>query len=256
MTLALLPALSVVMPPTENAPPLKEREAVGLRLRRARKEAGLDTSQAAERAGISVSTLGALERGAHSLTSVAAGSLARVPAAFGLTWTAFVELVRPTYGAYIPLLAQDEELLEARDGAVKLIDDGMVEVPVYGMAAAHTEGNMSATRPVGTTRIPKHLLRENRHAYLVLGDSMDDGGRRGIQDGDTVLCDQADLDLREGGVFIVKVPGNGILLKRVRTYDDGETYLESDNRKYRPLLPDEAEIIGRVVWVDPQGFVP
>lgn len=196
------------------------------------------------RAQLSPDYLSKLEYGTRSLASAAADVREAIRRGLGISREEWISAT----GLHIPL--------EAHDGVVKLADDGLIEVPVYGMASANPDGNMTATKPVGTARIPSTVIRENRHAYLVLGDSMDDGGRDGIRDGDTVMCDHSATDLREGKIYIVKVPGNGILLKRVRTYADGETYLESDNRNYRPLRPDEAQIIGRVVWVDPKGFAP
>lgn len=89
------------MPAPEAMPPYAERERVGLALRSARKAASLSTARAAELGGVSVSQLGAIERGDHSLTSVSAGNLRRLPAAFGLTWPQFVEIVAPVYGPYI-----------------------------------------------------------------------------------------------------------------------------------------------------------
>lgn len=59
----------VVMPLLlDGIPPLPERESVGLKLRAARKKAGIETVKAAELGGISVAQLGNIERGSHSLT--------------------------------------------------------------------------------------------------------------------------------------------------------------------------------------------
>lgn len=90
--------------PTEVAPPLEERSRVGLALRAARKEAGLTTAKAAELGGVSGTQLGAIERGEHSLTSMSAGNLGRLPAAFGLNWPQFVALIEPVYGSFMPFI--------------------------------------------------------------------------------------------------------------------------------------------------------
>lgn len=142
----------------------------------------------------------------------------------------------------------------AQDGAVALLDDGKVEVPVYGMAAANPDGNVSFARPIGVARIPRSYAdRENMHTYMVLGDSMDDGTADGIRDGDAVVCNHADTDLFIGKIYVVKLPGNGILLKRVKEDESGELFLASDNSKYRDKSPEDAQIIGRVVFHAPAG---
>lgn len=105
MTLSLFQPAAPPMPALEAMPPYEDRESVGLALRSARKAAGLTTARAAELGGVSVSQLGAIERGDHSLTSVSAGNLRRLPAAFGLSWGQFVELTAPVYGPYIPFLS-------------------------------------------------------------------------------------------------------------------------------------------------------
>lgn len=104
MTLSHFQPGTPPMPVSEAMPPHAERERVGLALRSARKAAKLSTARAAELGGVSVSQLGTIERGDHSLTSVSAGNLRNLPAAFGLTWGQFVEIVAPVYGPYIPFL--------------------------------------------------------------------------------------------------------------------------------------------------------
>lgn len=231
--------------PLEAMPPLAEREAVGLRLRAARKDAALTTAQGAEAGGVSVTQLGAIERGVHSLTSMSAGNLGRLPAAFGLNWPAFLAIVGPTYSPYIPFLTEDPRP-HAQDGAVPLLVKNKTVLPVYDMAAASPGGIGVHVIPVKNIEVDPQFVRSTTRAYLVLGDSMDNGTRDSIADGDVVLINEGDCDLKDGKTFIVKVPGNGVLVKRVRTYPDGETYLTSDNPNYRPIRPDEAQIIGRV----------
>lgn len=86
------------MPPSFDAPAIQDRVTVGLRLRRARKEAGLTLAQAADKAGLSRSTIGSIERGEHDLNSVSRRNLINLPSAFGLSASEFSRIVRPIYG--------------------------------------------------------------------------------------------------------------------------------------------------------------
>lgn len=139
-------------------------------------------------------------------------------------------------------------------GTRKLLHTDKVEILVFAMASATPEGNCSEQPPSTTALVSPRYARPNHCAYLVDGDSMD-GGERPIRHGDVVIVDRGLRDLVDNRIYVVKVHGNGILLKRVRLYD-GVPELQSDNRAYRTLRPDEAQILGMVVKVAPQEFDP
>jgi len=115
--------------------------------------------------------------------------------------------------------------------------------PVRGLA--------SAGRPVDADGMPvlADVWRRGSLLYQVEGDSM----APTLKDGDRVYVDPSDLDLREGRVYMLEIPGDGHTIKRVRRLDDGELWLVSDNPKYRPWRPSEMRVIGRVYYHDPAG---
>lgn len=115
--------------------------------------------------------------------------------------------------------------------------------PVRGLA--------SAGQPVDADGMPvlADVWRRGSLLYQVEGDSM----APTLNDGDRVYVDPAELDLREGRVYVFEIPGNGHTIKRVRRLDDGELWLVSDNPKYRPWRPSEMRVIGRVYYHDPAG---
>lgn len=81
------------------------------------------------------------------------------------------------------------------------------------------------------------------------GDSM----LPGIQPGDVVTVSKQDR-VENGGLAVVVVRGEGALLKRVR-YGDGCITLESDNKKYLPLVfmgaaLQDVEIIGKPIELE------
>ena len=230
--------------------PALDAVETGRLIRARRLELGLTQAQLVERTGLSSqSYLSSFEKGRYHIGR--SEHFAAVARELRLSH----EEVRQINPALFVDLADDPRP-HAQDGVVRLLGDGLAELPVYGLAAAHADGNMATERPVGVARVPARYARGEMHAYAVLGDSMDDGTRAGIRDGDHIVCNHADKDLCEGKIYVVSVPGNGILLKRVRRYADGELYLASDNPGYRDLSPENARIIGRVVWIDPQGYAP
>ncbi|GGR31164.1 helix-turn-helix domain-containing protein [Deinococcus ruber] len=88
------------MPPSQpyESPALDARQKVGFALRRARKDAGLTLAQAAERSGLSRSTIGSIERGEHDLASVAGKNMMLLHEAFGLRQSEFEKIISPVYG--------------------------------------------------------------------------------------------------------------------------------------------------------------
>lgn len=245
--------------PREEMPSLSEREAVGLKLRAARKAADLSTAQAAERGGLSVTQLGAIERGDHSLTSVSAAGLSRLPAAFGLRPQAFLEIVAPTYAPYISLLS-DRTLIDDMGGKSMrdvggMVMNGTVSFPPYTMKSIHALA--SASLPLDELEplpdlspipVENSRLRPGTVLFLVEGDSMTIGGVRGIMDGDTIFVDTHDLTPQDGRVFVLHIQGNGVTVKRLRRL--GSEYWcfsdSEDQQQYPPFQADSARIIGRV----------
>ncbi len=81
-------------------------------------------------------------------------------------------------------------------------------------------------------------------AIHVIGDSMEPL----LGDGVTIFVDRSQKEIAGGGIFVVRTPG-GVFVKRVMRRPDGKVVLLSENPVYpaETLLPDEVEVIGRVV---------
>lgn len=129
----------------------------------------------------------------------------------------------------------------------------LVRVPVRALATAGLPLTEDFESIIDHELVP---LRDHRPGMLVLevqGDSMTtDGGAGGIRSGDRIYVDAGDLDLREGRVYVLHVPGLGLTVKRLRRYGR-ELWLTSDNPDHPPVRPEEATTVGRVYYHQPRG---
>lgn len=245
--------------PDPTLPPLVERERVGLLLRKARKEARLENAQAAELAGISVALLGNIERGTHSLTSIGVGNLTRLPAAFGLSWQAFVTIVSPVYGDYVPFLAdgdtpptphpQHTAGVRHKSDSLELRHDVTMK-DVYDLAQASKPlDDMEPDPEVSPIPVLTSDLYPGTVLFRVRGHSMSlPGNPYSIEEGDIIFCDTRDLAVKEDEIYVIHIPGDGVTVKRVRSLG-GQIWLFSDNpdqNTYPPFQAQEARVIGRV----------
>ncbi len=89
--------------------------------------------------------------------------------------------------------------------------------------------------PVGSKEI---------EAITVDGDSMEPT----LQDGSIVFIDRSARNLKKDGIYVATTTA-GLFIKRIRQRVDGRVELISDNQAYSSeiLLPDEIQIVGRVV---------
>ncbi len=247
MTLSLFRSAAPLMPVPEAMPPYAERERIGLALRSARKAAKLSTARAAELGSISVSTLGSIERGDHSLTSVGAGKLRQLPAAFGLSWEAFYDLISPVYGPYIPLSAPDSKSSDTAPSQA-LESVGFVMKDVFDLLVASRP--LSEAEPIpdlSPIPVPRSQARPGLVLFRVRGDSMTVGAE-GIHEGDIIYVDTHDRTPHPDRVYVIHIPGDGVTLKRVRSLG-GALWLFSDNpdqTRHAPFQADSASVIGRV----------
>jgi len=93
----------------------------------------------------------------------------------------------------------------------------------------------------------RKVLRANpsRLAFVdVIGDSMEPT----LYEGDTVLVDREQTDLRRDGIYVFRV-GDDLLIKRTERRM-GKIIVISDNRLYEsyPLDETDVEVFGRVLW--------
>lgn len=126
-----------------------------------------------------------------------------------------------------------------------------VRIPVYALAAAGA-GAWTDEDVIDYIEVePEVANRRNRTTFQVDGDSMEPT----LSDGDYIHVDIADQDIRHDKIYVVKIKGDGIVVKRAWVYDDLTVELRSDNLKHKPLNPDDAIVIGRVFGFN-QGFRP
>ncbi|UBV42593.1 LexA family transcriptional regulator [Deinococcus taeanensis] len=127
----------------------------------------------------------------------------------------------------------------------------LIRVPVRALASAGLPSSEDHASIIDHELVP---LRDHRPGMLVLqvqGDSMTTE-HGGLRPGDRIYVDPGDLDLREGRVYVLHVPGLGLTVKRLRRYDT-QLWLSSDNPNHPPVKPEEATVIGRVYYHQPQG---
>ncbi|WP_216321046.1 XRE family transcriptional regulator [Deinococcus aestuarii] len=130
----------------------------------------------------------------------------------------------------------------------------LIRVPVRALASAGLPLSEDHGSVIDHELVP---AREHRPGMLVLevqGDSMStgEGGAGGIRPGDRIYVDPGDLDLREGRVYVLHVPGLGLTVKRLRRYGP-HVWLTSDNPDHPPVKPEEATVVGRVYFHQPRG---
>lgn len=125
-------------------------------------------------------------------------------------------------------------------------------VPVRALATAGLPLSEDSGSVIDLELVP---ARDHRPGMLVLevqGDSMTGPGGGGLRPGDRIYVDPGDLDLREGRVYVLHVPGLGLTVKRLRRYGD-HLWLTSDNPDHPPVRPEEATTVGRVYFHQPRG---
>ena len=126
-----------------------------------------------------------------------------------------------------------------------------VDVPRLALGASAGPGTLAGEEAaIGAFRFGARWMREQGldpamlSAIVVAGDSMEPT----LRDGDEILVDRTPRTWRDG-IHVVRA-GDALLVKRLDTGRPGTLALVSDNPAYRvvELLPEEVQVIGRVVW--------
>jgi transcriptional regulator with XRE-family HTH domain len=230
---------------SETLPTLNERERVGLALRAARKAAQISTALGAERADISVPTLGSIERGSHSLTSLSSGNLAKLHKAFGLTWGEFLAIIVPVYGDYLPYLKS-----QFNAGINKPVDFNPTTIrsrhlQMAGIVGAGLNPHAQPFDHMETISIPDFAAIEDYDddVLMVLKVS-----------GDSMTCEEARLAVPEGSLAVfhktmAPQPGDVVavwlgeegvgVLKVWRPQPEAHVILESYNKRHLPIVISE-----------------
>ncbi|EYB67151.1 LexA repressor [Deinococcus phoenicis] len=185
--------------------------------------------------------LSRLERGTRPLTALTAArqdALRRALEISASEWVARTGL---------PLLSPAADTGGDLLGALELVRVPVRALATAGLPLAEDHGSI-----IDIELVP---AREHRPGMLVLevqGESMTEPGGGGIRPGDRIYVDPGDLDLREGRVYVLHVPGLGLTVKRLRHYGE-HVWLTSDNPDHPPVRPEEATIVGRVYYHQPRG---
>ena len=130
--------------------------------------------------------------------------------------------------------------------------EDVVKVDVYTEVGAGNFVDFSGYSPVTELYLKKEFYRKNMVAVKVRGESMSPT----IKENGYVGIDVNDKEYLEGKIYAVRIPDEGIAIKRIFYYkDQGKIILRSDNKNFadRELNTDKINeenfIIGRVKWV-------
>lgn len=206
-----------------------------LALKTRRVQLGLRQEDVAARTGdeISQGTISDLERTKTHLSNLTYGRVRLLATALDWSPAALAEAT----GVQLYLDGSADDVRPANL-------DEYVLVEARSIAHAGPDDSIQDLPPATQRLVPRSALRRDAVAILITGDSMTrpDGG--GVHAGDLVMLDPHDRDLRDGEAYIIRIHGNGWVLKRARLLM-GEWYLFSDNPNFPPYKPDQADVEGQ-----------
>lgn len=184
------------MPPgmMQVEPTSAERVGVGLRLRRARKDAGYSLPQASELSGLSRSTIGSIERGEHDISSLSARNLMNLHKAFGLTQTKFAAIVTPVYGS----LGFSDDDLTFKSNNPELTGSSYINVRIMLVKSGKTSPVSSPT--IHQTSVPVALTQRSLGGLLIDREYV-----QGVPIGSWALWSDAPASV--GDLIVVSVDG-------------------------------------------------
>lgn len=159
-------------------------------------------------------------------------------------------------GMKLPTLEQDEATIRrpAPNAPIEKADaDDSVAIHVYALAGAGPAFDLEESDPLATIRIPPDYAMHCDCALMVKGDSM--AGT--VRNGGVVGVIRQNFDFASGEIYAVRLPYEGISIKRVIVDDATDEYIIRSDNPDRDKYPDRrlpiAEyadiILGRVVWV-------
>lgn len=128
---------------------------------------------------------------------------------------------------------------------IQTMDSNLISVPIVAEVPAGYP-KLAYEDIIEEIQIPKSYTNNGEKVFgiKINGDSMTN---LGIDDGDTVLV-RLQPTAENGQTVIAKIDGEEVTCKRFyRT--NGKVTLEPANGKYKPLSPDQVEIIGIVFKV-------
>ncbi len=203
---------------------------VGERLRRRRRELGLTLADVARDVGVTDVYVGSVERGVRSLERWPWQRLEALRRALQWTPEEFAEAT----GIQLPNFQSAPNVQNP-----PTLPSGYTMIPVVGAA--------NGGRPVEyTVPIREDIMRPAAVAFEVQGDSMDDGSADAIRNGDLVLVDTSLTDLVPGKVYLVELPGQGLMVKRLRRVGDALWFMSDNPVNGSFPAEDVVRVVGQV----------
>ncbi len=104
--------------------------------------------------------------------------------------------------------------------------------------------------------IAKNLIKpltnkpEDVYSLRVSGESL---AGDGIHTDDIIFVLQTQVFDIDGKLYIIRDPRTGESVVRHLYHKNDRIRIEASNPDYEPLLLDEVEVIGRVIYIQPQG---
>ncbi len=198
-------------------------------IRKRRKQLGLSQDDLAAKLDISQQAVVKIEKGS---TNIARWPWQRLEALRrALQWTP--EEFAEATGIELP------NMPSAGTQNPPTLPTGYSMIPVVGAA--------NGGKPVEyAVPIRKDLMRPNALAFEVQGDSMDDGSAEAIRNGDLVLVDTSLTDLVPGKVYLVELPGQGLMVKRLRRVGDALWFMSDNPVNGSFPAEDAVRVVGQV----------
>ncbi len=131
-----------------------------------------------------------------------------------------------------------------KDSSGHLIPNKLIgEVPVLGLVEAGFP-TIAEESLLDTMNIDDYLIKDKDSTYLlkVKGESMIDAG---ICDGDMVIAEKTQKEVRDGDIVIALVDG-GWTMKYYRNRL-GKVFLEPANKDFKPIYPENELEIAAIV---------
>ncbi len=215
-------------------------EAIGKRIKIERKNRKITQKELADIVGVNnEGTLGTYESGRNRIPI---DVLLRITNYFKIPLTKFLHF----NDSNIDLIPYTHECNNFPD------DESVIKVSVYSEVGAGNFVDFLSYNPVTELYLKKEFYKKNMSAVKVRGESMSPT----IKENGYVGIDINDREYLEGKIYAVRIPDEGIAIKRVFYYkDQGKIILKSDNKNFadRELKTDKIDednfIIGRVKWV-------
>jgi len=203
---------------------------VGERIRERRQQLGLSQADLARVTGVTDVYISGIERGIRSLERWPWQRLEALRRALHWTTEEFAEVT----GIELPGAASS-----SRAKNPPILPDGYTMIPVVGAA--------NGGKPVEySVPVRDEIMRPGAIAFEVQGNSMDDGGPDAIRDGDLVLVDTSLTDLVPGKVYLVELPGQGLMVKRLRKVGDDLWFMSDNPENGSWPAEDAVRVVGQV----------